>query len=572
MKSIHRTEIGLGLRALMLLAIVVCGCSDKGTGPGELVSVKMLIGLSASEYAQVDIRIGRVSDPETLNPVKTLQVRTDGQVEEHTLTMAESVADDPFRMEFPEGVSLPTGYEGPFSYTVIANVKFGNSLTFSIVPETPETFVLLGTKNRRENWILSTALKLTGVPEDGESSSVFLLDAAQHFEEDRSYVTAIQIYEILVSKYLTTEQGATARKRIPEVLYLMAEEHWVKAEYSQAIAFYDRIIEEYPTSDPRASAEARAAEHLYQIGEEHQERGEYQDAIHYYDRVITGYPESSYRDDAEKRIPEILYRTGEEHRERGEYQDAIHYYERVIAEYPESLYRDDAEKRMPETLYRTGEQSREKEDYRTAIRYYERVIAEYPESSYRDDAERRMPETLYQIGEVHQADMQHFLSLGDKANSYYQGAIEYYQRVIDEYPFSLFADLARERIVECNAAIGSTTIPMPAIEEFHIPGLGTPIYYIENRTEYVLTVRLSPEGGSARISTKIQPGKNKELEVPAGVYEVVVSVSKTHVNPIVGEQVFKQDHSYASIFYVLRYPRVIGKLISTEIALEAESE
>ena len=484
MKSIHRTEIGLGLRALMLLAIVVCGCSDKGTGPGELVSVKMLIGLSASEYAQVDIRIGRVSDPETLNPVKTLQVRTDGQVEEHTLTMAESVADDPFRMEFPEGVSLPTGYEGPFSYTVIANVKFGNSLTFSIVPETPETFVLLGTKNRRENWILSTALKLTGVPEDGESSSVFLLDAAQHFEEDRSYVTAIQIYEILVSKYLTTEQGATARKRIPEVLYLMAEEHWVKAEYSQAIAFYDRIIEEYPTSDPRASAEARAAEHLYQIGEEHQERGEYQDAIH----------------------------------------------------------------------------------------YYERVIAEYPESSYRDDAERRMPETLYQIGEVHQADMQHFLSLGDKANSYYQGAIEYYQRVIDEYPFSLFADLARERIVECNAAIGSTTIPMPAIEEFHIPGLGTPIYYIENRTEYVLTVRLSPEGGSARISTKIQPGKNKELEVPAGVYEVVVSVSKTHVNPIVGEQVFKQDHSYASIFYVLRYPRVIGKLISTEIALEAESE
>jgi tol-pal system protein YbgF len=129
---------------------------------------------------------------------------------------------------------------------------------------------------------------------------------------------------------------------------------------------------------------------------------------------------------AETKVPSTgtgvgdLYKDAYETFQRGNLEDARRKFEAFLKQYPNTELSDNAQFWIGETYYL-------KKDFEKAILEYEKAIAKYPEGD-------KIPAALFK-------QALSFLELGDKTN-----ARNLFKRVIDRYPHSEQAEMAKKRL------------------------------------------------------------------------------------------------------------------------------
>ncbi len=184
-----------------------------------------------------------------------------------------------------------------------------------------------------------------------------------------------------------------------------AQRLFLQERYGEAIKESEKALANQP---------GWADESQYLIGRAYQAEGEWKKAEEAYRKVVENYPRGEWVDKA-------LDRLGECYVNAGRWEEGLHVYREILKHYPEGDLADDAQFNMA-CVY--SNPSNADNDFNRAIEEYNKVIIRYPKSN-------RLVETYFGIGECYR-------NLKD-----WDKAIEYYQRVIDQHPNTLWAAVAQ---------------------------------------------------------------------------------------------------------------------------------
>ncbi len=184
-----------------------------------------------------------------------------------------------------------------------------------------------------------------------------------------------------------------------------AQKLFLQERYGEAIKESEKALANQP---------GWADQSQYLIGRAYQAEGEWKKAEEAYRKVVENYPRSEWVDKA-------LDRLGECYVNAGRWGEGLHVYREILKYYPEGDLADDAQFNMG-CVY--SNLSNVDNDFNRAIEEYNKVIIGYPGSN-------RLVETYFGIGECYR-------NLKD-----WDKAIQYYQKVIDDYPNTLWAAVAR---------------------------------------------------------------------------------------------------------------------------------
>jgi len=329
----------------------------------------------------------------------------------------------------------------------------------------------------------------------------FILSFASKCQTNTFFEQAIGACQFLLSKSPSKELEVQARLCI-------AGSYEGLERYEDAISTYQKIIEEYPRKSPLGFA-SEVAQSFYQIGEiKLFHLKEPDEAFPSYQQVILNYPKSNRFADAlvrlgdcltiegnldsaallfenalrnpktESKEEEIKFKLTEIEFYQGNFEEALEGYERQVSDFPKGFYVNNSLERIviisenqsldryllsvfaqavleelqgkfdsailklekiisakSKTLsdkaqFEKAKIYREKKKFSSALDFFQQLIKKYPQSFYCAKAEKL-------IGDIYWYDLE------DKPK-----AIQAYQKVLKDYPRSLFVDEVRERLKE----------------------------------------------------------------------------------------------------------------------------
>ena len=230
--------------------------------------------------------------------------------------------------------------------------------------------------------------------------------------------------------------------------HLIAQSFLNEKNYEQSYQEFDKLATEEFKNYPELQAEAmyKAAFCLNQLARD-------EEAIGRYTTFITKFPDSQYvtaayfdmgtiyakqRDYDNARVnyelalqntedrdlqAEIQVAIGRTYYDQEDYPNAIASYNKLLEEYPESQFLVEGKLGIADSYF-------ELENWNEAVAAFQRVLDEHPD---RTDIQ---PYVTYHIGESHYELADNLRNSGqtDQANEYFETALGWYQKVIDEFP------------------------------------------------------------------------------------------------------------------------------------------
>lgn len=262
------------------------------------------------------------------------------------------------------------------------------------------------------------------------------------------YGSALDAWKRLVSLYIGSDKAADASFRVGE-LYFRSQ------DYESAISYLKVVSENYPHSPLARSALLLTAQSYYNLGDDEEAQRVYKEFLTTYpgdsslvrpameasyvrwarrapspgqmaevlERFLTDLPGSSY-------LPELLYELGQRYFEQGDYKSGIPAFKRVVLSYPTAPQAPLAQLHMA--------QGHEKlEDWEAAARKYKEFIDNFP-------AHPELPRALYGLGCA-------YLMIGSQRHNrhYFRQALPIFEQVIEQFPNSEFAELAKKQQAYC---------------------------------------------------------------------------------------------------------------------------
>ena len=232
-------------------------------------------------------------------------------------------------------------------------------------------------------------------------------------------------------------------------------------------------------------------ESQYRRGESLFEKGEFSSAVEVYRKIATYTPDSSW-------APEALYQSGLiNYLYLKNYEEAVDDFAHLVYYYPKSKNAFDAQAKIVEIYVNKFD------DPMQAIVELRKLIEKYPNHDKMDRYQYMLAQCYYQLRDFDQVRLEYLILIDSYPNSdlvpevYYniantyfiegggklEKAIEYYQRVIDEYPKSEFVHDSRFYIAAATEEEGDLeeakrlyeellpTYPNPRVVELRIEGI-----------------------------------------------------------------------------------------------------
>jgi len=232
-------------------------------------------------------------------------------------------------------------------------------------------------------------------------------------------------------------------------------------------------------------------ESQYHRGQALFEKGEFSSAVEVFRKIATYTPDSSW-------APEALYQSGQiNYLYLKEYEKAVDDFAHLVYYYPRNKNAFDAQAKIVEIYVNKFD------DHMQAIIELRKLIEKYPSHNEMDQYQYMLAQCYYQLRDFDQVRLEYLILIDSYPNSklvpevYYniantyfiegggklEKAIEYYQRVIDEYPQSEFVHDSRFYIAAATEEAGDLeeakrlyeellpTYPNPRVVELRIEGI-----------------------------------------------------------------------------------------------------
>ena len=245
-----------------------------------------------------------------------------------------------------------------------------------------------------------------------------LFRKAERYYNDKEYDKAITISQKIIKNYPDSEKA-------PQAQFLIGSSYRQRKEYDQAIREFREVISKYPSSEeaPRA---------YLLIGITYAIQGKYDQAIQEFQKIIDGYPDTKWVGEAQHGIGAAYY-----HQEK--YDKAVKELEKAARDYPTGYG-------MGSTLYFLGSIYESQGRYEEAIESYQKSI-NYPHHPWRAMAGRsiRRIEVLTKGSDALASDL-YFLGISFEKQGKYDQALKEFQKVIDQYPNTKWAEGAQQQI------------------------------------------------------------------------------------------------------------------------------
>jgi outer membrane protein assembly factor BamD len=260
---------------------------------------------------------------------------------------------------------------------------------------------------------------------------------AESFEKKGKWERAAKEYKKLVKAYPTSPLA-------PQALRRGAEAYTNSGYYYEAFKSYQMIVEKYPSySDIQGVVEEEfKIGKLFLSGKKRKLKiiklalfPSMDIAIEIFQKVVENFPYGNLADQAQLNI-------GRAYEKKRKYPEAIEAYKKLLKEYKNSSLRDDAKYRMGLCAYKQSKgASYDQAATEKALEIFKEFLREYPQSTMAGEVKLKVNELnsrksqgLFQIAAYY-----------DKVGEN-KSAEVYYQQVIDAFPESEEAKLARKRI------------------------------------------------------------------------------------------------------------------------------
>jgi outer membrane protein assembly factor BamD len=230
-------------------------------------------------------------------------------------------------------------------------------------------------------------IKTSLEPEMLKLSKEQLFDRAEGFFAKKKYARARTYYTYVYESFANDPLGRRSLLRVADTYYAQGDPvNLVEAQYK-----YRDFINRYPGSDRADYAMLQIANVAYkQIGRPDRDQAKTREAVEKYNDMIRTYPKSSLRPEADKRLLEAMDKLARHEHvvakfyiKRKSYDAAVRRLNGLVEDYPNFVDRDIVFFDLGTTLDHLGRSNE-------ARLYYERVVSEFPKSLYADRAKKRL--------------------------------------------------------------------------------------------------------------------------------------------------------------------------------------
>ncbi len=326
-----------------------------------------------------------------------------------------------------------------------------------------------------------------------EKKAKELLASAKSFYEDKKYRESKNNINELIDKYPNSEGIPDAKElltKINEILvtlsykeartiYERGEEALKDKNHDKAIREFKQVISEFPESEYSQLAQKNIAlieeEKAYLTAKKKWEESvklyeeqKVTDAKKGFKEIVTEYPETRYKKEAEEKLVEVetkesevgayqTYKKALSKMQEKDYPEAINTFQKILTNYPDTEYISLAQVGINEAKEALkNERLRRKfdiaqryyalGDYKSAQEWFEEIKENYPNTEYAKKAK----ESLIAISNMDtsksvEEEYNLAISLYDKGNL--QDAIPQFKKIIDKYPDTKFAKVAKELLI-----------------------------------------------------------------------------------------------------------------------------
>jgi len=163
--------------------------------------------------------------------------------------------------------------------------------------------------------------------------------------------------------------------------------------------------------------------------------------------------------------PEEHFRVASEHLRLGSYSQAVETYRNLLDEHPFSDYSEEAELKVAIAQYKDGA--------------CPEATASFTDFQRRHPTSPHLPQVGYLLGQCAEQQMRP----ADRDQSASQNAHAYYQAVIQQYPTSPYAQLARERLAHARETLASHELDVASyyVRHDNMPAAQTRLLDLVNR-------------------------------------------------------------------------------------------
>ncbi|MDP8276533.1 MAG: outer membrane protein assembly factor BamD, partial [Candidatus Euphemobacter frigidus] len=258
---------------------------------------------------------------------------------------------------------------------------------------------------------------------------------AQALELESEFGKALDRYEDLVDDYPESELSSSAQFRIGVCLEK-------EDELYDAFEAYQTLLDDYPGKGNLGEILKRQ----FDIGKAFLD-GRKRYFLFFRIRSGLGTAEKIFRTVVNNATfsrvsPQAQYSLGEALRMQGNYEDAVTEYEVVLNNYPGTDV-------IPLALFNLGvcyyeealRSDYDPKEVDKAVRYFKRFVKRYPNNPIRAEADEKISELIDLKAEKAYDIAAFYESAGSP-----EGARLYYRKIIDKYPDSRYARLAREKL------------------------------------------------------------------------------------------------------------------------------
>lgn len=264
-----------------------------------------------------------------------------------------------------------------------------------------------------------------------------LWNEAQALELESEFGEALDRYEDLVDDYPESSLAPSAQFRIGVCLEK-------EDELYDAFEAYQTLLDDYPGKGNLGEI----LKHQFDIGKAFLD-GRKRYFLFFRIRSGLGTAEKIFRTVVNNATfsrvsPQAQYSLGQALKMQGNYEDAVTEYEMVLNNYPGTDV-------IPLALFKLGvcyyeealRSDYDPKEVNKATRYFKRFIKRYPDNPLRAEADEKISE-LIDLKAEKAYDIAAFYERTDSP----EGARLYYRKIIDRYPDSRYARLAREKLLK----------------------------------------------------------------------------------------------------------------------------
>ena len=233
------------------------------------------------------------------------------------------------------------------------------------------------------------------------------------------------------TKSLRTSFDPALAKMPKEKVFQLGEDEFAKKKYQKARQYYSHVYETFPNDPLGRRALLRIADAYYQQGD----ATNLVEAQYKYRDFINRYPGSDRADYAMVQIAMCSYKQMERpDRDQQKTREALEKFGDAVKSYPKSPLRPEMDKRLQDVLDRLARHDHiiaqyyiKRKSYNAAVQRLNGIVETFPNYTSRDGVFFDLATALSGLGRTAEARL-------------------YYERVVSEFPQSMYAGKAKQKL------------------------------------------------------------------------------------------------------------------------------